>query len=82
MLTGHGDYHPAFGRSFSAAVDLRMDSPSSMLGGEAFLERVFNAYRSATTETGSLPHGRVLGVLRDIVGHFFPLLAGDAKDRR
>src|SRR4029077_8130523 len=53
MLTGHGDYHPAFGRSFSAAVDLKMDSPSSMLGGEAFLERVFNAYRSATSKTGA-----------------------------
>jgi len=27
-----------------------------------------------------LPPGRVVGVLRDIAGHFFPLLAGDAKD--
>ena len=54
MLSGHGDYHPAFGRSLSAAVDLAsMDSPSSMLSGEAFLERVFAAYRSATSETGA-----------------------------
>jgi phospholipase C len=53
MLSGHGDYHPAFGRSFSAAVDLPMDSPSSMLAGEAFLERVYRAYRSATSETGA-----------------------------
>ena len=30
-----------------------MDSPSSMLSGEAFLERVYNAYRSATSETGA-----------------------------
>ena len=52
MLSGHGDYHPAFGRSFSAAVDIAMDSPSSMLSGEAFLARVFAAYRSATSETG------------------------------
>jgi phospholipase C len=52
MLGGHGDYHPAFGRSFSAAVDLAMDNPSSMLAGEAFLERVFTAYRSAASETG------------------------------
>jgi phospholipase C len=29
-----------------------MDNPSSMLAGEAFLERVFTAYRSATSETG------------------------------
>ena len=49
MLAGHGDYHPAFGRSFSDTVDLAMDSPSSMLSGEAFLERVFTAYRSATS---------------------------------
>jgi phospholipase C len=37
MVAGHGDYHPAFSRSFSDAVDLKMDSPSSMLAGEAFL---------------------------------------------
>jgi phospholipase C len=52
MLGGHGDYHPAFGRSFSDTVDLAMDSPSSMLSGEAFLQRVFTAYRSATSPTG------------------------------
>jgi phospholipase C len=51
MLSGHGDYHPAFGRSFSATVDLAMDNPSSMLSGEAFLERVYRAYRSATSGT-------------------------------
>jgi phospholipase C len=30
----------------------------------------------------ALPPGRVVGVLRDIAGHFFPLLAGVAKDLR
>ena len=54
MLTGHSDYHPAAGRSFLGDnQDLAIDSPSSVLGGEAFLERVYNAYRSATSETGS-----------------------------
>src|SRR5277367_1222581 len=53
MMAGHGDYHPAFGRSFSDTVDLALDSPSSMLAGEAFLERVFTAYRSATSQTGA-----------------------------
>jgi phospholipase C len=53
MLSGHGDYHPAFGRSFSDAADLAMDSPSSMLSGEAFLKRVYAAYRSATSPTGA-----------------------------
>jgi phospholipase C len=30
----------------------------------------------------ALPPGRVVGVLRDIAGHFFPLLGGDPKDLR
>jgi len=29
-----------------------------------------------------LPPRRIVGVLRDIAGRFFPLLAGDAKDLR
>ena len=54
MLTGHSDYHPAAGRSFLGDnKDLSIDTPSSVLGGEAFLARVYNAYRSATSETGS-----------------------------
>src|ERR1700733_8602735 len=54
MIAGHGDYHPAFGRSFFGGnVDIGLDAPSAMLGGEAFLERVFNAYRSATSPSGA-----------------------------
>jgi phospholipase C len=54
MLSGHGDYHPAAGRSLIGAnKDIAIDSPSSVLGGEAFLARVFDAYRGATSETGS-----------------------------
>jgi phospholipase C len=53
MLSGHGDYHPAMGRSFSDLVDLEVDNPSSMLSGEAFLARVFESYRSAISETGT-----------------------------
>jgi phospholipase C len=53
MAAGHGDYHPAFSRSFSAEVEIAADPPSSTLSGEAFLERLFNAYRSATSETGA-----------------------------
>src|SRR5262249_8618144 len=45
-------YHPAFSRSFSDKIDLAMDSPSAMLAGEAFLHRVFTAYRSATSPAG------------------------------
>ena len=54
MIAGHGDYHPAFGRSFFGGnVDIGLDPSSAMLGGEAFLERVFNAYRSSTAEPGT-----------------------------
>ncbi len=53
MISGHGDYHPAMGRSFSDKVAIGVDSPSSMLAGEAFLARIFNAYRSATNESGA-----------------------------
>jgi phospholipase C len=54
FISGHGDYHPAFGRSLGRTVDVTtLDPPSSMLAGEAFLERIFNAYRAGTSKSGS-----------------------------
>ena len=53
FIAGHGDYHPAMGRAMGPQLDVDVDPPSSILSGEAFLERVFNAYRSATSETGT-----------------------------
>jgi phospholipase C len=53
MLGGHGDYHPAMGRSFSDQVDIEVDDPSSVLSGETFLARVYDAYRSATASDGA-----------------------------
>jgi phospholipase C len=54
MASGHNDYHPAYGRSLIGAnLDLGFDPPSSMLGGEAFLERVYNTYRSMTGPSGT-----------------------------
>ena len=53
MVSGHGDYHPAIGHAMGPGINPGIDSPSSILSGEAFLERVFNAYRSATSETGA-----------------------------
>jgi phospholipase C len=54
MASGHNDYHPAYGRSFIGAnLDIGFDPPSSMLGGEAFLERVYNTYRSMTRPSGT-----------------------------
>ena len=53
-IAGHGDYHPAFGRSAGPQFYVEgLDPPSSILLGEAFLERVFNAYRSATSASGT-----------------------------
>ena len=53
MMAGHGDYHPAMGRSFHRAVEIEVDTPSSILAGEAFLKRVFDAYRSAVAKVGA-----------------------------
>src|SRR5262249_34915775 len=54
FIAGHGDYHPAFGRALRRGVDVgALDAPSSILGGEAFLKRIFDAYRAATSESGS-----------------------------
>jgi phospholipase C len=54
FIAGHGDYHPAFGRSFGQALDATtLDPPSSVLGGEAFLARIFDIYRSCSSESGS-----------------------------
>jgi phospholipase C len=52
MMAGHGDYHPAMGRSFSDKLDVQVDSPSSMLSGEAFLDQIYTAYCSAVSPTG------------------------------
>ena len=54
LLAGHGDYHPAMGRSFIPDnVDIPFDPPSAILAGENFLNRLFTAYRSMTSETGA-----------------------------
>jgi len=53
LLAGHCDYHPAFGRALLPGLDVLMDPPSSILGGEAFLSRIYDAVRSATTPSGS-----------------------------
>src|SRR5262245_45744735 len=53
FISGHGDYHPAFGRSFAGMNVDPMDPPSSILAGEAFLARIFNAYRSMKSESGT-----------------------------
>ena len=54
MASGHNDYHPAYGRSFIGGdLDIGFDPPSSMLGGEALLQRIYDAYRSMTGRSGT-----------------------------
>ncbi len=54
MTSGHNDYHPAYGRSFIGSdMDIGFDPPSSMLGGESVLQRIYDAYRSMTSPSGT-----------------------------
>ncbi len=47
LLAGHSDYHPAFGRALLPGFEVPIDPPSSILAGEAFLARIYDAVRSA-----------------------------------
>jgi phospholipase C len=62
LLAGHCDYHPACGRALLPGLDVLMDPPSSILGGEAFLGRIYDAIRSATSSAGSNVFNTVLFV--------------------
>ena len=54
MLSGHSDYHPAFGRSLIPGdMDIPMDPPSSIRGGEAFLADLYGTIRAAASPEGS-----------------------------
>jgi len=50
LLYGHNDMHPAFDALFPG-VDL--DPPSSLLGGEALLAKIYDAIRSSSSPDGS-----------------------------
>jgi phospholipase C len=57
LTVGHSDYHPACGRSFIPGdMDLAIDPPSSISGGEAYLGRLYGAIRSASSTGGSNAH--------------------------
>lgn len=53
LCLGHGDYHPAAGMALYKGYDLPLDPPSSILSGEAFLDELFETYKSMTSPTGS-----------------------------
>ena len=58
----HNDYHPPADVLFQAAAkekgiaqpgEIRLDMPSSLLGGEELLARIYRAIRSSSADTGS-----------------------------
>ena len=49
-MYGHNDMHPAFDALFPG-VDL--DPPSSLLGGEALLAKIYDAIRHSASPSGS-----------------------------
>ena len=53
LTIGHNDYHPGFARVLGHGVVIpSVDPPSSVLGGEAFLSRIYNAYRGMQSPSG------------------------------
>ena len=47
LVLGHNDYHPAVGRALGHDIVIdHLDPPSSILGGEAFLARIYNTYKA------------------------------------
>jgi phospholipase C len=54
LTLGHADYHPACGRAMGHGVAIpSLDPPSSILGGEAFLSRLYNIYKAMQSSTGA-----------------------------
>jgi phospholipase C len=62
LLYGHNDMHPAFDALFP---DTQIDPPSSLLGGEALLAKIYNAVRSGTSASGSNAWNTLLMVTFD-----------------
>jgi phospholipase C len=50
FLHGHNDMHPAFN---ALAPGMSFDPPSSLLGGDALLAKIYNAIRSSASDRGS-----------------------------
>jgi phospholipase C len=65
MWAGHNDMHPPIS---AAAHGLKIDMPSSLLGGEALLARVYDAIRSSESSTGSNHLNTLLLVTFDEAG--------------
>jgi phospholipase C len=50
FVHGHNDMHPAFS---AMTPGMNFDPPSSLLGGEALLAKIYNAIRSSASDRGS-----------------------------
>ncbi len=59
LLYGHNDMHPAFDALFPGAD---LDPPSSLLGGEALLAKIYDAVRSSSSPAGSNAYNTLLMV--------------------
>jgi phospholipase C len=59
FLHGHNDMHPAFN---AMAPGMSFDPPSSILGGEALLAKIYDAVRSSASPNGSNVYNTLLMV--------------------
>ncbi len=59
FLHGHNDMHPAFN---ALAPGLALDPPSSLIGGEALLAKIYDAIRSSSSARGSNAYNTLLMV--------------------
>ena len=59
LLYGHNDMHPSFDAIFPGAD---LDPPSSLLGGEALLAKIYDAIRSSSSPDGSNAYNTLLMV--------------------
>jgi len=62
FLHGHNDMHPAFN---ALAPGLSFDPPSSLIGGEALLAKIYDAIRSSSSASGSNAYNTLLMVTFD-----------------
>ncbi len=59
LLYGHNDMHPPFDVLFPG---VNLDPPSSLLGGEALLAKIYDAIRSSSSPNGSNAYNTLLMV--------------------
>ncbi|MFG2824745.1 alkaline phosphatase family protein [Kitasatospora sp. NPDC048365] len=65
LIYGHNDMHPPEGALFPG---LSLDTPSSLLGGEALLAQLYDAVRTSASPTGSNAYNTLFLVTFDEAG--------------